>query len=155
MIPGHRSRNPATSIRDGSGAGSRSKNVRASASAISPIGRLRKKIHRHEPRSTSTPPTTGPTTGANTIATPIRLIARPIRDGPAVRATSEVPTGAISPAPMPCSTRKTTRLPTDQDSPHAIDAIVNSATANIHSRLPPKRSVAQPVSGTTMAVDRM
>jgi hypothetical protein len=65
-----------------------------------------KKIHRQLAAPMIAPPSSGPNTGASSIGTPITLITRPIRCGPAAWARMVCPMGRIIPAPSPCSTRK-------------------------------------------------
>lgn len=43
------------------------------------------------------------------------------------------------------------RLPIDQESPDSADPMVNTAREISHNRLAPKRSVAQPETGTASA----
>ncbi len=62
-----------------------------------------------------------------------------------------MPTGRIIPPPKPCRKRKAISEPADHASPQATEPIPNSATAVIHTRLEPKRSENQPLSGITIA----
>ncbi len=55
--------------------------------------------------------------------------------------------GSNTPAPKPCTTRNTIRLPTFQDAAEATEPIMNSTSPNIHRRLPPILSTAQAVTG--------
>ena len=75
-------------------------------SAKRPIGRLMKKIQRHEKSSTSQPPRIGPNTGPSSIGTPMTAITRPSRCGPAARVMIVMPSGMIRPPPKPCRIRK-------------------------------------------------
>ena len=83
-------------------------------------------------------------------ACPRTPITRPTRAGPAARVSSVMPTGMIMPPPIPCRTRKPIRLPSDQAAPESIEPARNRPTDAIHTRLPPKRSVAHPASGITL-----
>ncbi len=78
-------------------------------------------------------------------------MTRPTRCGPAVWASTLIPTGMIIPPPMPWSTRKTISDSADQARPQSAEPMPNSATDTIHTRLAPKRSDIQPVSGITTA----
>ena len=57
----------------------------------------------------------------------------------------------IMPPPKPCRTRKKISDSADQARPHSAEPMPNSATETIHTRLAPKRSDIQPVSGITVA----
>ena len=110
-----------------------------------------KKIHRQLAAPMIAPPSSGPNTGASSIGTPITLITRPIRCGPAAWARMVCPMGRIIPAPSPCSTRKATSDPIDQAAPASTEPARNTSSAKIHARLAPNRSAAHPVSGMTVA----
>ena len=132
--------------------GSARGSVRAArASATTPTGMFTKKIHRHEKLSTISPPITGPRIGPSSVGTPITLITRPIRCGPAAWARIACPTGRIMPPPNPWMTRKKISEPVLQASPHNVEPTRNSATDTIHTRRPPNRSIDQPVNGITVA----
>ena len=94
---------------------------------------------------------TGPRIGPSSVGTPITAMIRPIRSGPAAWARIAWPTGMIIPPPKPCSTRKTISDSVLQARPHSTEPTRNRATETIHSRRPPKRSIAQPVNGITVA----
>ena len=98
----------------------------ASASATTPTGRLTKKIQRHEKLSTISPPITGPRIGPSSVGTPITLITRPIRCGPAAWARIACPIGMIMPPPKPCRTRKTISDVVLHASPHSVEPTRNS-----------------------------
>ena len=116
-----------------------------------PIGRLTKKIQRHDRCVTSTPPRTGPSTGPSSIGTPTTLITRPMRCGPAAWARVIIPIGMIIPPAIPCRTRKAMSDSALQAKPHSALVATKAATIVIHTRRGPKRSAAQPVSGITVA----
>ncbi len=94
---------------------------------------------------------TGPMIGPSTIGTPITLMTRPMRCGPAARARMDCPTGRSIPPPMPWSTRKKMSELADQARPQRQEPMTKSAVELIQSLLAPKRSTAQPVTGVTMA----
>jgi hypothetical protein len=94
---------------------------------------------------------TGPKIGASSSGTPIRAMTRPIRCGPAARASIVWPSGMIMPAPRPCTTRKAISAPIDHDRPASSEPAMNIASDAIHSGLAPKRCPAQPLSGITLA----
>ena len=79
------------------------------------------------------------------------LITRPMRCGPAARATIDWPMGRIMPPPRPCRTRNTINELADHATPHRQDPMTNSETDVIHINFVPKRSTAQPVTGMTTA----
>ena len=101
--------------------------------------------------STISPPITGPRIGPSSVGTPITLITRPIRCGPAAWARIACPTGRIMPPPKPCSTRNTISDSVLHASPHSTEPAMNSETDSIHVVRPPKRSIAHPLSGITVA----
>jgi hypothetical protein len=110
-----------------------------------------KKIQRQLHSSTISPPNTGPRTGTSSIGTPKRLITRPIRCGPAACARIVWPTGRIIPAPSPCSTRKAINEPTDQATPASTEPVMKRSSETSQTCLAPKRSVAHPLNGITLA----
>ena len=122
-----------------------------SASAVIPIGMLMKKIQRQETSSTSQPPRIGPTIGPSSIGTPMTLMIRPTRCGPAARVRIVMPAGMSIPPPRPWRTRKTISDSADQARPDRIEPHRNSASDSMYSRFVPKRSAAQPVTGMTVA----
>src|SRR5262249_21932052 len=89
--------------------------------------------------------------GTSSIGTPKRLITRPIRCGPATCARIVWPTGRISPAPRPCRMRKPIKEPIDQATPASREPVMKRRSEQSQTRLAPKRSVAQPLSGMTLA----
>ena len=105
--PGESSASPSQSRRC-AGCGTSRARMRCEAiSAAIPIGRLMKKIQRHEAASTSQPPRIGPRIGPSSIGTPMIAMTRPTRCGPAARVRIVMPSGMIMPPPKPCRTRKT------------------------------------------------
>ena len=82
---------------------------------------------------------------------PARGRYRPSFSRPAARTSIVCTTGVIRPAAAPCSARKATRLPKSRAWPDSADPTVNSSSEPIHTGLSPKRSVAQPLTGTTTA----
>ena len=94
---------------------------------------------------------TGPNTGASSIGTPITLMTRPMRCGPAARARIACPSGISKPPPKPWSTRKTISASIDHAAPASAEPAMNRSSAASQTRLAPKRSLAQPVSGITLA----
>jgi len=110
-----------------------------------------KKIQRQDALSTIRPPMTGPKIGPSSVGTPITAMTRPRRCGPAVCASTLMPTGMIMPPPMPCRTRKKISDSTDHARPHSAEPRPKSATETIHTCLAPNRSDIHPVSGITAA----
>jgi hypothetical protein len=114
---------------------------------------LTKKIQRQLRCVTMRPPSTGPSTGASSIGTPITLMTRPTRSGPAVWASVIIPIGMIIPPARPWRTRKAISDSALHAAPQSALVATNAATTVIHTRRGPKRSAAQPVSGITVASD--
>ena len=97
------------------------------------------------------PPITGPITGPITMGTPMMLMTRPMRRGPAARARIDCPTGSNMPPPMPWTTRKAMRESADQARPHRLEPSTKSPVEYIQIDLAPNRSTAHPVTGVTRA----
>ena len=93
----------------------------------------------------------GPRIGPMTIGTPMMLMTRPMRCGPAARASIDWPTGRSMPPPMPWMTRKKMSELADQARPQRLEPITKRAVDVIQMRLAPKRSTAQPDTGVTNA----
>ena len=93
---------------------------------------------------TSSPPRIGPSAGASVVGTVRMLEARTRSAGGNTRNSMASPTGAISPPPAPCSTRKMSSCASDCAAPHSADATVKTAIAASSTRLPPNRSPSQP-----------
>ena len=110
-----------------------------------------KKIQRHEKSSTSQPPRIGPKIGPSSIGMPMTAITRPTRSVPAARVRIVMPAGMIMPPPKPWRMRKKISDSADQARPDSTEPSANSAIEVMYSRLVPKRSAAQPVSGITVA----
>ena len=135
--PGASSARPIASKRV-SGRVSECGSVRAArTSASAAIGRLMKKISRHDPLSSSAPPTTGPSAGASSIGTPTSAITRPMRSAPAAWARIAIPTGMTIPPPRPCMTRNAISDPADHARPHSSEPTANAATAVMKTRRVP------------------
>ena len=64
---------------------------------------------------------TGPRIGPMTMGTPMMLMTRPMRCGPAARARIDWPTGSSMPPPMPWSTRKKMSELADQARPQRLE----------------------------------
>ena len=64
---------------------------------------------------------TGPMIGPRTMGTPMMLMTRPMRCGPAARARIDWPTGSNMPPPMPWSTRKKMSELADQARPQRLE----------------------------------
>ena len=94
---------------------------------------------------------TGPRIGPSTMGTPMMLITRPMRCGPAARARIDWPTGSSMPPPMPWTTRKAMSEFADQATPHRHEPTTNRLSEVIQTNLAPKRSTAHPVMGMTTA----
>ena len=83
------------------------------------------------------------------MGTPMMLMTRPMRWGPAARARIDWPTGSSMPPPMPCSTRKAMSELADQATPHRHEPTMKRLSEVIQTNFAPKRSTAQPVTGMT------
>ena len=77
-------------------------------SAIAPIGRLTRKIHRHVVLSTMKPPTAGPMIDEAAKTAPISPCQRPRSRGGTMFPITASESGKRPPAPMPCTARKIT-----------------------------------------------
>ena len=64
---------------------------------------------------------TGPKIGPSSVGTPITDMTRPRRCGPAVWASTLMPTGMIMPPPKPCRTRKKISDSADHARPHSAE----------------------------------
>ncbi len=100
------------------------------------------------------PPITGPMIGPITMGTPMMLMTRPMRCGPAARARIDWPTGRSMPPPTPWRTRKTISELADQARPHRHEPMMKRLSEVIQINFAPKRSTAHPVTGMTMASAR-
>src|SRR3954454_24077425 len=149
--PGERSAMPSVSKRSCRDVMSRGRTRSDSASAAIPTGMLMKKIQRHETSSTSQPPRIGPTIGPSSIGTPMMLITRPTRCGPAARVRIVIPAGMSMPPPRPWRTRKAISDSADHARPERIEPHRNRPSDSMYRRFVPKRSAAQPVIGITVA----
>jgi hypothetical protein len=126
--------------------------TRASTSGISasPIGTLTQKIHAHAVPSAIAPPTSGPPS----VARPVTLKKIPSADarrsGGNAALTIARASGMTSAPPAPWTARAAISQPAFGASPHAADAVTNSARPAVKTRLRPKRSPsADPVMSST------
>ena len=92
--------------------------------------------------------------GPSNWAMPRIPSARPTRPGPADRTSIAMPTGMIMPPPRPWRMRKAIRLSSDHETPDSTDPVRKTLRDVIQTRLPPKRSDAQPESGIATASAR-
>ncbi len=104
---------------------------------MAPIGRLIRKIHRHETASTSQPPSSGP----RAVATPPRPDQAPIARARSSRRKlasiiARLP-GVSSAPPTPCSRRATI-------SALALGAIAQSSEAAVNQRTPTTKISRRP-----------
>jgi hypothetical protein len=98
------------------------------------------------------PPITGPRIGPSAIGRLTAAMSRLLTRPPAARTASVCISGKISPAPKPCSTRKPIRAPSLHAAAHSAEASTNTSSAAIHTRRPPQRRSAQPVTGIVTAM---
>ena len=89
--------------------------------------------------------------GPSTMGTPMMLMTRPMRCGPAARARIDWPTGSSMPPPMPWRTRKAISEFADQATPQRHEPMMNRLSEVTQINFAPKRSTAHPVTGMTMA----
>ena len=94
---------------------------------------------------------TGPRIGPSTMGTPMMLMTRPMRCGPAARARIDWPTGSSMPPPMPWRTRNAMSELADQATPHRHEPTMKRLSEVIQTDFAPKRSTAHPVMGMTTA----
>jgi hypothetical protein len=123
----------------------------APAIAISPKGMLMRKIQRHDASVTMAPPNSGPASRPNAGGTVNHTMADTICAGGTLRSKMSRPTGSIMAPPSPCSTRKTTSCGSVCAAPHRVEPSENKATATQNTRLAPKRSASQPLTGRNTA----
>jgi hypothetical protein len=71
----------------------------------------------------------------SSIGTPITAITRPMCRGPAVCASTLIPTGKIKPPPNHSRTRKKIKELADQAMPHSAEPAANTATDTIRTPL--------------------
>ena len=100
----------------------------AATMAMSPIGRLIRKIQCQVVAWMSQPPRIGPPIGPSSIGTPSTDITRPIRSGPAARVIMVRPSGISMPPPSPCKTRKMINGPMSQATLHSTEPATNSTS---------------------------
>ena len=99
----------------------------------------------------SSPPATGPMTGASTTAIPTVLITRPIRLGPAARASMICPAGTSMPPATPCSTRNAMSSSIEAAAAHSTEASVKAASEASQIPRAEKRRLSQPTGGIAAA----
>src|SRR5919197_1165693 len=150
MPPDSKAR-PRTSSRSSARRGTLGSRRIARASAMTPTGRFTKKIQRQLALSTIAPPMTGPKIGASSIGTPMKLITRPMRCGPAACASIVCPSGRIIPPPRPCNRRNTISEPIDHERPASAEPSMKRISEASQTGFAPNRSLAHPVSGMTLA----
>ena len=71
------------------------------------------------------------------MGTPMTLMTRPMRCGPAARARIDWPTGRSMPPPMPWSTRKAINELADQATPHRHEPTMKRLSEVIQTNLAP------------------
>lgn len=99
----------------------------------------------------STPPRTGPRIGPSVTTAPTMPIIFPARAGPAARASMVSRVGSSAPTPMPCTTRNAMRLAGSHATAASAEPSRKTVSPTSHTVLPPKRSAAQPLTGTVTA----
>jgi hypothetical protein len=126
----------------------------ASSTPTIPSGTLMMKIHSQLANSTSTPPSTGPRPEAASAITAISASPRPRIAGGKTSAVIAKPSGAISPAPIPCSVRKPISQPMSQEVAHSALAIVKIVRPAMKNFLRPNWSARRPavISSTANAM---
>ena len=117
----------------------------SSATAISPAGRLRKKIARQLNPDVSAPPATGPPAMATVPPTAHTAMAFARRTGlPYTCRTSASEAGSMTAAALPWTARPTIRNPSVGARPHAADDARKAARPMAYRRLAPTRSEIAP-----------
>ena len=135
------------------GAGRRGERARPASrtSATAPMGRLMKKMAR-QLSSIRNPPTTGPAAEATPAPRDQRAIARARSASSAyasrINASDD---GMITAAPAPCASRAATSTASEGASPHATEAITNSAKPDPNARRAPMRSASAPADSSSAA----
>ena len=150
-MPGARSANPRTSSFGlTAAAGSLGRYLAARTSPATQNGTFTQNMNRQLRWVRMAPPTSGPRIGPSRAGSAIRVTVRPSALPPAACMISVVRTGKSRPPPTPWTTRHAISESTFQARLEPIDPTRNTASANIHSRLPPNRRSAQVDSGTAM-----
>ncbi len=123
--------------------------------AMMPIGKLMKKIQRHEVLSTMNPPMRGPTTLAMVNTLVITPTYRPRSRGGTMSPTIVKAMAKSPPPPMPWMPRATTSCHMFCATPHSSDDATNETIAIWKSKRRPKRSDNLPKRGVaTVEVSR-
>ncbi len=89
--------------------------------------------------------------GASAIGKLMIRLSRTRSFGGKLRYSMDIPTGVISPPPMPCTMRNTTSCCTEPASPQAADATVNRPTDSRKTSRAPNRSPSHPATGIATA----
>jgi hypothetical protein len=142
---------PSQSGRPASGSRDSSTRNNVSAIAITPIGTLTKKIHRHVSPLVIAPPSTGPTATAMPVIAPNTPNATP-RSSPrkaSASNASDVANMAAPPTPWPAraSDRNTGLCAT----PHSSEPVVKTAIPAAKTILRPNRSATEPAVSRSAA----
>ena len=117
--------------------------VRPRSTAANASGTLKISTHR-QLSSLRAPPTNGPS-AVPAAAMPYALpMADWRRSSGNAFVSAAMPTGKLSAAPTPCSTRKAMTMPADSDRPAASDVTPNRATPARSTRLRPRMSPRRP-----------
>ncbi len=121
--------------------------------AASPTGRLTRKIDCQPNRPISRPPSGGPMAMPVDTVLPMMPSARPRSAEGITSAMMAVPSAWVKAAPSPCRARKAISQPTEGDSPHSSEAMVNSARPMMYRRflsnISPSRAMTSSSEVTT------
>ncbi|HEX3707179.1 MAG TPA: hypothetical protein VHV76_11165 [Mycobacteriales bacterium] len=123
---------------------------RASASAISPTGRLTQKTHRQS-SCTSSPPITGPSPAPSAPTADHVPIARALPSAGTSASSNDSDVGTIIPAPTACATRAPIRKSRPGASPHAAEPATNMPSPRLKTNRRPTRSAHRPAGTSTAA----
>src|SRR5579875_2275152 len=121
--------------------------------ATAPIGRLTKKIQRHESSVVSSPPRTGPRAPANVTTAPQMPNAMPRSRPWKVCASSASEVAKIVAPPIPCSARKATSSVPEPAIPHSSEPMVKMSRPPANTRRRPRMSASEPVGSSNAASD--
>ncbi len=119
----------------------------ARANASTPTGTLTKKIHSQPRYFVSTPPASTPTAAPEPPIAP-QIPSALFRSAPSSKVVMmiESAAGEMIAAPKPWTAREAISTPSDEASPQANEAVVNTITPARNTRRRPSRSAARPPS---------
>jgi hypothetical protein len=97
------------------------------------------------------PPSGGPISGPTSAGSVTQTMALMSSRLSTLRTNMSRPTGVIMAPPMPSSMRASTNWVSELDSAQPIEPVMNTTMAVRNTRLAPKRSAVQPLTGRNTA----